>query len=634
MSNGPEVEKFKRAFAQITEYSLQLKPYRDRDRGLSRPARDMFGTSIDEVFDELQGCYERDAFDETGPLFEQLGKLLTKAEEHAGTPGEYSKKLKPFRDRAREIPTHLVGPIDDVFNELQDCYQKEDFEEASPLFDKLQEAIEQAEQNWYKPLREEIDRLLPGACDGAPEELQQRADTLNEANKQLAKTDLCEAAIDAERLVEYLEFVAKEKVRIEAARREEEERERRERELERARKVLRNAETLAEDIQYYDKCATIAEQVEPELGKTIRAIHAELVKYQDEHPEIEDVNELEQQMSEITGDLDLDVVTLIENLRDVYPKIQDVYDPDSTSKEQVELGKTYGDIIQLITEEKFGEANQRLEQDVPGQLRALEGEALYERLLEQATEVYEAVDSDEDAWMPSEVKLAYDEAPSLAEAGEYGSAIGELRTVIAAKEKIDQLKVKWLSVKTAYVSCQSSKATSGQKKAAETTLDKAKKAASDSKFENASSELDNLLDYIQSVKDITDRRTDETRFPNVVGKAPSGGGMSSLESVKTKLKDGGMTAQDVMSLIPKDVVERWRVNPSEPDRFQAGFKYEWTKDGVQYHIHGHSKDHNHGEDTNSGSGAVVRIRIDDRWLCADGSTTTVIWKDSAHIPLF
>jgi len=95
-----------------------------------------------------------------------------------------------------------------------------------------------------------------------------------------------------------------------------------------------------------------------------------------------------------------------------------------------------------------------------------------------------------------------------------------------------------------------------------------------------------------------------------------------------------MSADEVMKLIPSNVRDRWRVNPGEPDRYKSGFKYEWTLGGVQYQVHGHSKDHKHDDSTNSGAGSVVRIRIGDDSLQSDGTTTTLIWKDKAHIPLF
>lgn len=111
--------------------------------------------------------------------------------------------------------------------------------------------------------------------------------------------------------------------------------------------------------------------------------------------------------------------------------------------------------------------------------------------------------------------------------------------------------------------------------------------------------------------------------------------MKNLGTVATKLSEGGMSSDEVMKLIPKGAKENWKVNPNDPNRYKSGFKYEWTdKDGNQYHIHGHTKDSHHNDDTNSGSGSVVRIRINGQWLKSDGTTTDLLTSEMAHIPLF
>ena len=109
MSDPMEIGKFKAAFQKISDYSARLKPYQRR---------------IDAIFTELQSCYEKLSFDETPSHFDRLGDLLTEAEGFAGTVGRYSVKLKPLRDRAREIPAAYSKTIDKTFDALQKLYEK------------------------------------------------------------------------------------------------------------------------------------------------------------------------------------------------------------------------------------------------------------------------------------------------------------------------------------------------------------------------------------------------------------------------------------------------------------------------------------------------------------------------------
>ena len=83
--------------------------------------------------------------------------------------------------------------------------------------------------------------------------------------------------------------------------------------------------------------------------------------------------------------------------------------------------------------------------------------------------------------------------------------------------------------------------------------------------------LDELTLKIKEVETATERRTKSSKFPSVVPKA-AGRGMEKLDDAKKLLADGGMTAENVMKMIPKGTNNSWHGSKT---RFDKGFEYEW-----------------------------------------------------------
>lgn len=99
------------------------------------------------------------------------------------------------------------------------------------------------------------------------------------------------------------------------------------------------------------------------------------------------------------------------------------------------------------------------------------------------------------------------------------------------------------------------------------------------------------------------------------------------------IKNGKITSNDISSIIPKGTKNTW--DPENGSVFKDGFKYEWTHNGTKYHVHGHTKDMGAPIDSNAFKGPTVRVKIGNRWLKNDGTTTrnTGKYANDTHIPL-
>jgi hypothetical protein len=236
--------------------------------------------------------------------------------------------------------------------------------------------------------------------------------------------------------------------------------------------------------------------------------------------------------------------------------------------------------------------------------------------------------------MPEDaMQKAYTEAQRLAtEEGKFGPAIKLLRGILLLVPKVDAYTTKYKLVKPFYASSQTTKATSAQKSAITAILTEAQDLVKDGQPAEGMKKLDELTLKIKEVATATERRTNPAKCPSVVPKAP-GKGMAKFDDAKPLLEDGGITAENVMKMIPKGTLDSWRGNKA---RFAKGFKYEWEgppPEKVKYHIHGHTKDSEH-DTGNSGTGAVVRIKVGDDWLKSDGTLTNNNYDDDAHIPMY
>lgn len=100
----------------------------------------------------------------------------------------------------------------------------------------------------------------------------------------------------------------------------------------------------------------------------------------------------------------------------------------------------------------------------------------------------------------------------------------------------------------------------------------------------------------------------------------------------TLLKSGKLDAKDISDIIPEGAPNTW--NPSSGTSFEKGFKYEWSHNGTKYHVHGHTTDPTAPVGSNAANGWTVRVRIGNRWLKTDGTTTrnTTLYGNETHIP--
>ncbi len=395
-----------------------------------------------------------------------------------------------------------------------------------------------------------------------------------------------------------------------------------------SKKILENQTRLAELIDDLDGYAKLTATPLPKFSQTLRKKHTAALKMQSENAVTEDEAPIE--ALEIASD----PIFFLQLLAEYQARYLAVIALNPSGVSQVELKKIYDAAMVLAAKGDFEEAAAKFNNDFDRKLQLAEGEPLYDKVLEEVETEYDRIESDPDATMPeADMEEAYAEAKRLAtEEGKFGPAIKLLRSILLLVPKVDAYTTKYKLVKPTYASSQTTKATSAQKGAITAVLTAAQQLVKDGQPADGMKKLDELTLKIKEVETATERRTNPGKFPSVVPKAP-GKGMAKFDDAKPLLEDGGIKAENVMKMIPKGTVDSWHGSKT---RFAKGFEYEWEgppPEKTKYHIHGHSKDNNH-DDGNSGTGAVVRIKVGDDWLKSDGTLTNNNYDDDAHIPMY
>ncbi len=107
---------------------------------------------------------------------------------------------------------------------------------------------------------------------------------------------------------------------------------------------------------------------------------------------------------------------------------------------------------------------------------------------------------------------------------------------------------------------------------------------------------------------------------------------TALKEVKKVLEDGGITLANVGKLVPTGTKQKFKAKAPYTD----GFKYKWSVGSMEYTVYGHGPTVNPSVAATSDSkkGNLVRVKIGDKYLQADGSLSADAFSEEGHLSLY